>query len=171
MRRPVLALTLAGVLLLASGSTALATTTMIPDAGQEHVTSGLGSVLPTLTGSVLWVRGEHHIAQLTATDGTTVTGSETSVANWDLDVDTFTGRLWGTSQIVPLPLTDPAVGGMNCVFDGTFVPKSYGTAWTAHSVCHGYGALSGWQSRSDVTSQLYGSSFSGYKFVPANKYP
>ena len=171
MRRPVLALALAGALLLATGSAALATTTKFPDVGQEHVTSGAGSVTPTFNGSVMSVRNEHHVASLTAVDGVTVTGSETSVANYDLDLVTLTGRLWGTSQIVPLPLTDAAVGGMNCVFDGTFVPGSYGTAWTAHSVCHGYGVLSGWQSRSDVTSQSYGSSFVGYKFVPANKVP
>jgi hypothetical protein len=171
MQRPAVALTLAGALLLATGSAALATTTKIPDVGQEHVTSGVGSVPPTLSGSIMSVRNEHHVAYLTAIDGVTVTGSETTVANWELDVVTLTGRLWGTSQIVPLPLSDPAVGGMNCVFDGTFVPGTFGGAWTAHSVCHGYGVLAGWQSRSDATSQVYGSSFVGYKFVPANKVP
>lgn len=169
MRRPVFGLGLASVLLIGSAGSALATTTKIPDESQEHVVSGVGSVTPTLTGSILSVRDEHHVSILTAVDGVTQTASSTSVANWDLDIITFTGKLWGTSNIVPNGAEGS--GGMNCVFEGSFVPGSYGSAWTAHSVCHGYGALTGWQSRSSLVSQPYGSSIHGYTFRPGDKTP
>ncbi len=167
MRRPVFAFALAGVLVLGSASAALATTTRIPDVSQEHVLSGVGSVTPTLTGSILSVRNEHHVSVLTAADGVTQTASSTSIANWDLDLATFTGTLWGTSDIVPNGAE--GLGGMKCMFECSFVPGSYGSAWTGHSLCHGYGALTGWQSRSNLVSQPYGVSIQGYSFVPGDR--
>lgn len=161
MKRPLLVLSAAVLLVLATAPGVSAKTTKVPTWGEEHVVSGVGTVTPTVVGTTMSVRGEIHEAFITGSSP----GTQESVSNWDLDLLTGGGTLWGTSRL----LVTGTGGGFDCVFEGTIPVGSYFTAWTAHSVCHGFGTFAGVQSRSDAVSAPFGSTFTGYFFVPANK--
>ncbi len=170
MRR-LLSVVLAGLLLAATASAATATTTKFASSGEEHVVSGPGTVLPVLNGTILSVRDEIHHSYLTGPGGTPFMGEQEGVANWDLDLVTGAGTLWGTSR-----LYITADGGLACSYTGVFPPGSWAAAWTGTSVCHGWGTLVGrLQSRSDLASATFageafqGVVFTGVMWVPGDK--
>jgi hypothetical protein len=163
MRRPVLALALATMLLALSTSAALATTTKNPVWGEEHVVGQLDPGTESLQGTVYSLRGQVNVEDITGSGPAT----QTSVVNYDIDIVTGTGTLWGTARSVPDGLTEN-VGGFNCHWEGTFLPGT-GGQWTGHAVCHGYGVLRGYQMRTNSISAAFGSTFTGYLFLPGDK--
>jgi hypothetical protein len=170
MRRAVLALALAGLLTGMTASAALAMTTKIPpgasavpNASDEHVISGVGSVAPQIHGDVYSVRGEVHTAYLTDVGGSVPIGQQTSIVNSDLDIVTGVGRVWGTSHLV-LP---GDVGGFDCHFVGT--TTAWFLVWEGQSACHGYGGMVGYQTRGTLASAPFGSTFAGYLFTAGNE--
>ncbi len=168
MKRPVLALAMAGLLLAATASAALATTTKIATDGTEVLNSvvpGTGTATFNPVTNVASLRGEIHLATVTSvthwpTGDVTTTSAQTGDFNYDVSMVTGVGTFWGTAN-----LAFTAGGGLVCTYEGVF-PAS-----TGHSVCHGYGTVSGMQSRADfyLTASPPGSISHGYVFWPANK--
>lgn len=159
MRRLLLALAAAALLALTLAPAALATTTRTETWGTEQVIYVYDPGAVAVDGTTFSLRGMHDLATVTGS----VSGMQEGWVNYDIDVVTFEGELWGTSYLVPAGVTD---GGMACTWHGTFTKGTYGAAWTGKSVCHGDGSLTGLQSRSDVTSVPGGSTFVGYSFTP-----
>lgn len=159
MRRLVLAFAVAGILVAASAPVSLATTTKIPFALLEVVDDELAPGEWTIVGDVLSVRGAVWHAVTTGTPA--IEGTDTIVLNFDLDLATGSGELWGTNRLEPSQSAD---GGFDCRWHGTYVDYS----WSGRLVCHGAGSLRGWQLRAAIVPAEDGYDISGYYFLPSD---
>jgi hypothetical protein len=175
MKRSVFAFALAGLLLVGSASAALATTTKIPFTAAEMNVVPVSTGTITLVGTVYSVRGAINEEVYTAVGAGSsyVSGAQTAVVNYDLDLATGIGSLWGSAELVPSAYPD---GGYRCSWQGTFLPSTYlgpptyAVSWTGKSICHGFGTLAGWQSRADITlTPPAGATTTGYVFMPGDK--
>jgi len=159
MRKLVLAFAVAGILVAAYAPVSFATTTKIPFALVEVVDAELEPGEWTTTEGVLSVRGAVWHAVTTGTPA--IEGTDTIVLNFDLDLATGNGELWGTDRLEPA--RSPG-GGFDCTWHGTYVDFY----WSGKLVCHGDGSLRGWQLRATIVPGGEGYSINGYYFRPSN---
>jgi hypothetical protein len=86
-----------------------------------------------------------------------VAGTSKGVVNYDLDLATGSGKIWGTD--IKQPTAYPH-GSWNCRFSGRFV--SY--IWTAKGFCYGTGTLRGWRFTADLAKMGAFVAVTGYVF-------
>ena len=173
MKRLGLALVVAGLLGMLVAPAALATTTRFQISGTNTYTTEANGT-GWQTANIFHDRGDTNTATVTGsfsgTSAGSFSGTSAAVINFQLNVVTGAGPMWGTAVIV---LDD---GGFNCTWNGAFAPGTYGSQYTFKELCHGYGTLTGWQARMDTTSfdpslplaPLGGFTFSGYAFMPGS---
>lgn len=150
------------VVLLAMAVPAVAKTDRIAFSGEDRV------VEQGVSLARYWVSddGVEHMRGLVSTYASTsdsefYEGDLTIVVNWNVDLATGKGTLWGTSH-----LEVDGDGG----FDGTWTAKFTGTetVWTGHGRSKGYGTLDGYQQRYDLAWAPFGDVVEGFTFMPGN---
>jgi len=165
MKRPVFALLIAGLLTATMGSAALAKTTRIEVVGSTHPVAILDQGTTTMHGNIVVMRGfalaeESNPAE---TNNPYVAGYQEDVINWIGNLKTNRGVIWGKDVHWPTEYTN---GTWHCSFIGVFADFALGV-WTGKGVCHGTGALQGWQWRADLSSTpTGGTAMHGYIFFP-----
>lgn len=136
-------------------SSASATTERIPVSGSEVCTE-IAPGRSWMDGSVLQVRGS--VFDCTMAGDEYLTGTETVVVNFNLDLATGMGTLWGTFR------SDLAAfdGGFEGAWNGHWLtfPR-----WSGKAVGRGWGELDGSQVRLDLYVAAPGS-LSGFVFSP-----
>jgi hypothetical protein len=142
MKRLGLAVILAGLAATAAAPAALGCGMKIPVYDKETTIAVVSLGVSTQNGSVLSVRG---FVQTSADAATTpfVTGTSTGVVNFDLDVITGSGKIWGTETKQP---TAYPRGSWRCHFSGTYVSF----IWSGKGTCDGFGTLRGWRYTADL---------------------
>ncbi len=126
---------------------------MVPSAGavtERIPTSGVDVIVQLVDPGREWVTedGVDHVRGWTGeyrtTDALYGVGSLLIVANWNLNLATGNGPLWGT-MLYEFP---SANGG----FEGTWTAKFSAFVWSGKSQGTGFGDLQGWQLRQDLQS-------------------
>ena len=145
MRRRSVGLILGILLVLATAPVVSATTTKIAITGTSPFSSVVQPGTTTWDGTVMQVRGMVW-DYAPATNSSLVTGVDRVVINYDLDVVTGLGGLWGTDTLSP---TAYPGGGFDCHWQGTWA-GGMPPFWTGKAVCHGFGSLLGYQLREDI---------------------
>ena len=155
MKRLGLAVVVAGLLVGALASPALA-------AGKTRIQiSGTNTYLVQttgtqwFTGNIVHDRGDTNTANVTGS----LSGTSAAVINFNLNVVTGAGPMWGTAVI-----TLNSGGGFNCIWYGAFVPGTGGNQYTFTELCLGYGTRTGWLARMDTIGVPTGFTYSGYEF-------
>jgi hypothetical protein len=172
MKRPILAVALAGLLLVGLAPGALATTTLFPIDDSVTVVNVDPGVV-TVRDHVVSIRGQRNSQPVF--DEVLGPGTDTNIIDSDLNLKTLTGAIRGKT-VIDYPY---AKGGWNCTFEGQFRPELFfldGTTpvfgYRAHEVCHGYGALTGAQLRGDFGPTAANAvRIVGYWFVPGDRQP
>lgn len=141
---------------------------MVPSAGavtERLHTSGVDEIVQLIDPGVEWVTegGVDHVRGWTGryqtTDALYGVGSLLIVANWNLDLTTGSGSLWGT-MYYEFP---SANGG----FQGTWNAKFTAFVWSGQSQGTGFDGLEGWQLRQDLQSTGPGMDvYTGFVFNP-----
>jgi len=147
------------LLALALAPPAAATTTKVPVASHDVLVSVIDPGEQGVTGTVAWTRGA---VWLYASSGDPLlAGAQAVGINYDLDVTTGGGEMWGKYRIDPTAYPD---GHFDCSWNATFVDF----AWIGRAVCHGEGSLEGRQLRLKIYPGPGGTSSDsiGYTFVP-----
>lgn len=161
MRRIILAMVCALLLVGSTASGALATTTRIPTHTSNPGWIVLNPGTTTVNGTVVSVRGL--VVNEPATwNNIYADGEEINTINFDLDMVTGLGNIWGTG--VHYPTAFPG-STWQCRFEMTFTPNPY---YAGKGVCQGTGALHTWQWRVDLQNTAQGASASGYIFKPGD---
>lgn len=162
MRRIIVAAVTAGLVIAAWAPASLATTTKhhYPD-GMSVIDSVLVDGEYSMNGTVLSARGAVYL--YVDSGSPYVTGTDTVVINYDLDLATGSGELWGTDRIEQVAFPG---GAFDCVWHGTF--KDF--RWDGKVVCHGDGSLDGWQLRGLLLAEPGGNvaAFPHYVFLPSD---
>lgn len=159
MKRLILACAVATLLIAAFAPTALATTTKIPFTFDEVVVAEPVPGEMTIADGVVSLRGAVWLATTTGTPA--IEGTDTIYLNFDLDLATGSGELWGTDVLQPS--ASPG-GSYRCTWHGTFVDFS----WSGKGVCHGQGTLDGWQLRYTIRPAGEGYHVQGSYFLPGD---
>jgi hypothetical protein len=161
MKRLVMAVVTAGLLVVASATGAVAGTTKVDVTGTATITHMIPGT-DTWAGSVESMRG-----MVLEEDGvwssSYLTGPQVGTVNFDLDWATGRGEMWGSEHH---DVTAVPGGGWDCTFQATLVDF----VATGKGVCHGTGTLHTWQWRADV-HMIWGSpvtEFTGYFFEPGH---
>ncbi len=165
MKRPVVALVIAGLLLATMGSTALAKTTKIEVVGTTSPAGVLDPGTTTRHGNIVVMRGFSlaEVSDPAETNNPYVAGYQEDVINWIGNLKTNRGLLWGTDVHWPAAHSG---GTWRCSFIGIFADFANGV-WAGKGVCHGTGTLDGWQWRADLSSTpTGGTAMHGYIFLP-----
>lgn len=151
----------AAVLTLALAPAAAAKTTRVQVEGYETLSEVVSEGSMSMAGSVVSVRGIVWI--YTQTGHRMLSGTDRVVINYDLDLATGSGELWGKNRIDP---TAYPGGHFDCSWHGTFVDY----AWTGKVVCHGDGSLRGWQLRLALLPEPGGEADTtvGFAFLPGH---
>lgn len=155
-------LMLGALLALALASPAAATTTKVPVASHDVLVSVLDPGQQGVTGTVQWARNV--VWLMTATGDPLLAGTETLGINYDLDLVTGSGELWGKYRLDPTAYPN---GHFDCTWSATFVDY----VWIGRAVCHGDGSLTGRQLRLQVYPGPGATSSDtiGYAFVPGDR--
>lgn len=161
MRRIGLAVLCAVLLVGGTVSSALATTTRIHTSTPPQGFVVLDPGVWTMNGTVQSVRG-----LVAREDGTWnnvyADGPAINTINWDIDLATGGGSMWGTG--VHTPTAFPGAQWL-CAFHATF--KDFG--FTGKGVCQGTGPLHTWQWRVNLTAAAgQGTAADGYIFKPGD---
>lgn len=107
---------------------------------------------------ILHVRGS--VSTYTSTsDSVYYAGEAVIVVNYNLDLATGNGQLWGTSHL------SNGDGG----FDGTWVGKFIAYSWEGKGQSKGFGDMAGYQQRFTLQWAPFGDTAEGYTFLPGNK--
>ena len=161
MMRRTTAILVALVVLLAMAVPASAKTDRIPFSGEDHLT-----VLPH--GGTSWISedGVLHMRGSMSTydassDSEFYNGVAYIVVNFNMDLATGQGRMWGTNHI--------DVVGYDGGFTGKWIAWFTETGWEGRGHSKGYGELDGYQQRYDLESALFGDYIEGFTFMPGNK--
>jgi hypothetical protein len=160
MRRLVLALATGGLLVAAMAPGALATTTRIPVSTPGHATTVLDPGTTTMNGSVMSVRGLV-LREDAVWNNPHLDGLEVNTLNYDLDLATGAGTLWGSGKHWPTAYPNAR---WDCSIEMTFVNYVY----SGKGVCHGTGSLRTWQWRVDLWQTAIGTAAAGYIFQPGH---
>lgn len=158
MHRLALAFVVAGLLVATSATPAAARTTRIYVQGEAVTTEVVEPGTTTQTGTVVSLRGQVLAGYGTWNTGY-FTGPEVNVVNYDLDLATGTGHLWGWGRHTP---TVAPGGGWFCAFADTF--KNY--TYAGRAACIGTGSLHGWLLSAEMHQTVAGSGFTGFIFQP-----
>jgi hypothetical protein len=163
MKRLGTAVAIGGLLVALSAPAATATTTRIPVmetwAQSEVVDPGTW----TQHGDIQRVRGLL-LYQDETWDNALVSGPADETINWDQDIVTGLGRMWGTEvhHVTAYPGAE-----WQCTFQAKFLAAG---GYAGKGACNGTGPLDGWKWRVDVTSSADGTTtVVGYIFKPADK--
>jgi hypothetical protein len=161
MKRSGVVLVLVPVLSLALTQAAAATTTKVPVAAHEELAFEADPGTYGMTGTVVWARDMIWVANVTGDPY--LAGTDRIVINYDLDLATGSGELWGKNRLDP---TAYPGGHFDCSWTATFVDY----VWAGRVVCHGDGSLDGRQLRLQIVAQPGGTvdDLSGYTFVPGS---
>jgi hypothetical protein len=165
MKRPLVALVIACLLIATAGPVALARTTMIEVVGTASPVAPPYPGTTTTHGNIVVTRGFKDAQQSdpAVTNSPYVAGYQEDVVNWIGDTKTNRGVLWGTGVHRPTLYPDAT---WECAFVGMFVDFAHGV-WTGKGACHGTGTLQGWQWRADISSTSNGgTAMHGYIFFP-----
>jgi hypothetical protein len=156
MRRLGLAIVLAGLLATAAAPAALGCTTKIPVSDKETTVKTVSPGVITQNVNVVSVRG---MVVIEADESTSafVAGTSRGVVNYDVDLGTGIGKIWGTDTKRP---TAYPHGHWDCSFSGNM---ANGT-WTAKGSCHGKGTLKGWKYTADLAQMPTFVAATGYVF-------
>jgi hypothetical protein len=156
MRRAILFV--AVVLFVLALSTASATTTQIEQHGHETCGSYSGAREWVTEDGVLQVRGG--ILDCVATGDPYLAGTEVILLNFNLDLATGEGTLWGTweSELSGFE------GGFEGTWNGHWGATTNTNGWSGKAVGHGYGDLEGWQARLALRTTT--DSVDGFVFSP-----
>lgn len=159
MRRSGVSVLLGAVLVLGLAPSAAATTTKVPVASHDVLVAVLDPGEVGMTGTVRWVRDM--VWSFSSTGDPFLAGLQTLGINYDLDLSTGSGEMWGKYRIDPTAYPD---GSFRCSWSATFVDF----LWTGRAVCHGDGSLRGRQLRLEIFPEPGGevSDSIGYTFVP-----
>jgi len=141
---------------------------LMPSAGavtERMATSGVDVMVRLVDPGRGWVTqdGVDHVRGWTATyetsDALYGVGSLLIVVNWNLNLATGNGPLWGTMYY-----EFPAANGG---FQGTWNAKFSAFVWSGKSQGTGFGDLEGWQLRQDIRSTGPGTdAYTGFVFNP-----
>lgn len=156
MKRLGLAFVFAGLLATAAASAALGCTTRIAVYDKETTVTVVSPGVTTQNGSVVSVRAMVEI-EADASTSAFVAGTSTGVVNYDLDLLTGSGKIWGTD--IKRPTAYPH-GAWACHFSGKFVNYT----WTAKGYCVGTGTLKGWRFTADLVQKDTFVAVTGYVF-------
>ncbi len=161
MRRFIGLVAVVAVLTLALAPAATANTTRVPVDGNEVLTEITSEGSMAMDGSIASLRGAVWVFSATGSD--LIAGKDTIVINYDIDVATGLGTLWGKNWIEP---TAHPGGRFDCSWTGTFVS----THWTGNGVCHGVGSLHRWQLRLTIVAAPGGTAdtLGGFAFLPGS---
>ncbi|HEX5949975.1 MAG TPA: hypothetical protein VFZ96_03140 [Actinomycetota bacterium] len=157
MRRAWIVL-LAAAMSLLMGRSAVAVT-------ERLATSGEDVLVELVDPGVEWVSGgwidsvRGWTGRYRTTDALYGEGSLLIVGNWNLDLRTGNGALWGTMYY-----EFPTAGGG---FAGTWNAKFSAFVWSGKSQGTGFGDLAGWHLRQDIQATgPTGDVYSGFVFNP-----
>ena len=161
MKRFVVALAVAGLLIATTASGVVAKTTKFEVAG----TATTRAMIPgteTRVGSVQSVRGLV-LVQDGVWNSSYLTGPQVAIVNFDLDWATGRGQMWGSDHH---DVTAWSGGGWDCRFHASiedFVA-------TGKGVCQGTGTLHSWQWRATLHMVWLSpvTEFTGYFFQPGH---
>ena len=153
---------------LAMASPATAGTSRIPYECTANLTS-------LISPGTIWVEdGAVHMRGFTAVydlvGDELCAGTLTGDANFNLDLATWSGVVWGTSTIA----LDAFDGGFHARLVAHFTAadplrRDATDIWTGQSVRHGYGDLEGWQARGTMIEKTHSLFLdAGYAFEPGN---
>jgi hypothetical protein len=173
MRRPILALSLASLLLFGSASLALATTTRNPFDDTVHVVNLDPGVVTMHGDHVMSTRGM--VNQQPVLDDILGPGVETNYLDIDLNLDQIRGAVRGKTTI----WYAVAGAGWECTFAGQFRPdlvfldgQRLVVGYQAHEVCHGTGLNTGGQLRMNFSPTGFDTVEAiGFWFVPGDRSP
>jgi hypothetical protein len=159
MKRLFGALAVAALLMTVTAPAAAGKTTRITFDGLSVYDSTITEGEYMSDGSVLSARGAVYL--YLDSGSPYIAGPDTVVINYDLDLATGAGELWGTDRIEPI--AHPG-GAFDCVWHGTFVEF----LWTGKIVCHGEGSLDGYQLRGLLLAEPGGdvAHLPGFVFYP-----
>ena len=163
MRRPVVALVIAGLLIATAAPSVLAKTTRIDVAGTVHPVGVLNPGTSTTHGNITWTRGFTlaEVSDPAPTNDSHVAGYQEDVINWVVDLKANRGLIWGTGVHRPEAYPD---GTWKCAFAGmivNFAPPVI--VWAGNGVCQGTGSLHGWRWVADLsTTPDGGTAMHGY---------
>lgn len=163
--RKATAILVALVVLLVMAVPASAKTDRIPFSGEDHLTvPPHGGTSWISDDGILHMRGS--MSEYAATsDSDFYTGDADIVVNFNMDLATGQGRMWGTSHID----VDGYIGG----FTGRWVAWFTETGWEGRGHARGYGDLTGYQQRYTLESAMFGDVpgdvIEGFTFLPGNK--
>jgi hypothetical protein len=138
-RRLVLVIASLVVLATFAAPGASATTTKVPFSGVSRFGADLDLGDRWLEGTVLHTRGMVEVNYIDGA-GAYVSGTSTVTINFDLDLATGDGAMWGKETLEPYAFPG---SGYTCSWQATWD----GWSWIGKDVCHGYGDLKGWQVR------------------------
>ena len=159
MRRLVPSLVLAGLLSMSFAAPAAAHTWRIPVSDTSNLVSTLDPGVTTFNGDVMSVRGLVQVSTRVSSS-LFIAGSARGVINFDLNVVTGRGVLWGTETEQPSAYPN---GAWHCAWVGRFVngsPTNYGA-------CLGAGSLRGYVWTAVITPSGVGSYTTvGYIYPP-----
>jgi hypothetical protein len=158
MHRLAFVLVVAGLLVAASAAPMTAATTRIDVQGEAVLDHIVDPGTTTQNGSVVSVRGMVR-AEYGTWNTAYFTGPELNVINFDLDMATGTGRLWGWGRHTPTAVKG---GGWLCAFADTF--QNY--AFSGRAGCIGTGSLRGWLLSAEMHQTSAGSGFTGFVLRP-----
>jgi hypothetical protein len=161
MKRLVVAVVAAGLLVGASSSGVVAKTTRVEATGTATIIRMIPGV-DTWVGSVESMRGMV-LVENGVWSSAYLTGPQTGIVNFDVDYATGRGAMWGSEHH---DVTAVPGGGWDCTFHATIVDL----VATGKGVCQGTGTLHTWQWRADVHT-VWGSpvtELSGYFFEPGH---
>lgn len=162
--RKTTAILVALVVLLAMAVPASAKTDRIPFSGEDHLTvEPHGGTSWVSDDGVLHMRGS--MSEYDARDGGEFyTGDASIVVNFNMDLATGQGRMWGTSHI--------DVDGYDGGFTGKWVGWFTASGWEGRGHAKGFGDLAGYQQRYTLESALFndgpGDIIEGFTFLPGN---
>ena len=161
MKRLVIALVVAGLLVATTATGVVAKTTKIRGHGHRDHHRMIparrpGSAACSPCAAWSWCRTASGAADY-------LTGPQVDTVNFDLDYATGRGEMWGSDHH---DVTAVPGGGWDCTFHATIVDF----VATGKGVCHGTGTLHTWQWRADM-HLVWGSpvtEFTGYFFEPGH---
>ena len=147
--------------LLVMAVPASAKTDRMPFSGEDHLTVAPHGGRMWVSDGIVHVRGSMSEYDATS-DSEFYVGNSSIVVNYNLDLATMRGRMWGTSTV--------DVAGYDGGFTGTWVGWFTPTGWEGRGLSHGYGELAGYQQRYDLAWAPFGDAIEGFTFMPGNRH-
>jgi hypothetical protein len=165
MKRLVTALLAVG-LLTALATPTLASTTRIGYACDEYAVGLLDEGRTWTSDGVEHVRGLVVVQDVVG--DALCAGTNTVVVNYNLNLATSTGHLWGTATLDTGAFDGGFVSSWTAKFTAAdpLAPDAE-DIWVGQYIRHGFGELTGWQARGDIFEKFHWLVLEeGYAFIP-----